>query len=83
MAFLAYLVDWAIRIITLVVIVDVILTYFMDANHPVRKTLDRIVEPMLAPIRRLLPNSGPVDFSPIVLVLGLVVLNQIVQYLLR
>jgi len=80
---LAYVVDWIIRIFTLIVIADVVLTYFMDPLHPVRKTLDRIVEPLLAPIRRVLPDSSPVDLSPVVLVLGLVVLNMIVQALLH
>ena len=31
--------------------------------------LHRATEPVLAPIRRILPNLGPVDLSPIVLLL--------------
>ena len=37
--------------------------------------LYRITEPVLAPIRRILPNTGMVDLSPLVLLLAL-------QYLL-
>ncbi len=33
--------------------------------------LYRITEPVLAPIRRLLPNLGGIDISPIVLILAL------------
>ncbi len=80
---LAILVDWIIRIFTILVIVDVVLTYFMDPLHPVRRALDRIVEPLLAPIRRRLPDSSPVDLSPVVLILGLIVFNMIIQALLR
>lgn len=80
---LAFLVDWIIRIFTIVVIIDVVLTYFMDPLHPLRKTLDRIVEPVLAPIRRYMPESSPVDLSPVVLVLGLFVINMIIQAILR
>jgi YggT family protein len=80
---LAILVDWIIRVFTILVIVDVVLTYFMDPLHPVRRALDRIVEPLLAPIRRRLPDSSPVDLSPVVLVLGLIVFNMIIQALLR
>lgn len=80
---LAILVDWIIRVFTILVIVDVVLTYFMDPLHPVRRALDRIVEPLLAPIRRRLPDSSGVDLSPVVLVLGLIVFNMIIQALLR
>ncbi len=34
--------------------------------------LDRITEPVLAPIRRLLPNLGGVDISPLIVILLLI-----------
>lgn len=34
-----------------------------------------LVEPMLAPIRRILPTAGGIDFSPIVLLIGVEVLR--------
>jgi YggT family protein len=80
---LAYVIDWIFRILTLVVLVDVILTYFVVPTHPVRKTLDSVVEPLLNPIRRLLPKTGGIDFSPVVLMLILVILNGIIQSFLR
>jgi YggT family protein len=83
MATLAFIFDWLVRILTLVVIVDVVLSYFMTPYHPVRQALDRIVNPLLNPIRRLMPNTGPVDFSPVILVLALLILNQILQSFLR
>ncbi|MBP1693317.1 MAG: uncharacterized protein H6Q37_1200 [Chloroflexi bacterium] len=83
MNLLAFFIDWLIRLVMLVVIIDVLLTYFMSPAHPVRRFLDRLVEPMLAPIRRVLPSTSPVDLSPIVLVLGLILINQLLQTLLR
>jgi YggT family protein len=38
-----------------------------------------LTEPMLAPIRRLLPQTGMIDFSPLVLLLGLGILLRIVS----
>ena len=52
-----------------IVIADVLLSYFVDPYHPIRRALDSIVEPFLAPIRRILPNTGMIDFSPMVLTL--------------
>lgn len=83
MSLFAILFDWLIRLATLVVFVDVVLSYFLDRYHPVRRALDQLVEPFLAPIRRLLPASSPIDFSPVVLILGLYLLNQIIQRLFR
>jgi len=40
--------------------------------------LDRIVEPLLRPIRRLLPDVGGIDLSPMVLILILVLIDRII-----
>jgi len=37
--------------------------------------INGIVDPMLAPIRRILPTAGGIDFSPIVLLIGVQVLS--------
>ncbi len=55
------------RAFTLIILADVLVGYFLDAFHPIRQFLDSIVQPFLAPIRRLLPSSGGLDFSPLVL----------------
>jgi YggT family protein len=57
------------RLIIILVIVHVILSYFMTPYHPVREAIDHVVEPMLAPIRRFVPPLGGLDFSPLVLIL--------------
>ena len=43
-------------------------------------TLFRLTEPMLRPIRRMLPNLGGVDISPVVLLLGLFFLREALRY---
>ena len=53
-----------------VVIASSILSFFLPPYHPVREALDRIVDPFLTPIRRVLPMAGTLDFSPLVLILA-------------
>jgi YggT family protein len=65
------------QFIVLVVIVKVILSYFMDPYHPVRRTLDNLVEPMLAPIRRVVPLIGMFDFSPLILIILVQILSSV------
>ena len=43
--------------------------------------LHRITEPALGPIRRLLPNLGGIDLSPVVLILLLVFVQNLLREL--
>ncbi len=39
-----------------------------------------LTEPLLRPIRNRLPNTGGIDLSPIVLLLGIMLLERIIVY---
>lgn len=67
-----------LNILSIVVIVQVILSWLVAFNvvnlhQPFVRALytgmDRITEPLYRPIRRLMPDFGGIDFSPIVLIL--------------
>ena len=75
---LALFINAIAQLLVLLVIVSVILSYFMDPYHPIRRSIDSVVEPMLAPIRRVVPLVGMIDFSPFILIL----LIQLVRSLL-
>jgi len=76
--FLIVLVRIAANVFSLLVITKVLLSYFMSPYHPVRQTIDQLVEPLLAPIRNRMPMIGMFDFSPIVLLIAI----QILEFLL-
>ena len=65
------------QLLILLVIVSVILSYFMDPYHPVRRSIDSVVEPMLAPIRRVVPLIGMLDLSPLILIILIQVISNI------
>jgi len=64
-------------ILTLVVLIDVVLSFFMSPFAPLRRTLDSLVDPMLAPIRRVIPPVGMFDFSPLVLIILIQIVEEI------
>jgi YggT family protein len=64
------------QFLVLLVIVKIILSYFMDPYHPVRQTIDNLVEPLLAPIRRVVPLVGMFDFSPLILIILVQILSS-------
>ncbi len=57
-----------------------------DPYHPVWGPLTRFVyqatEPLMAPIRRVLPATGGLDLSPMILLLGLALLRNVIIGLL-
>jgi YggT family protein len=57
------------QVLTFIVLAHVILSYFMNPYHPIRAFIDRMVDPLLAPIRRLVPLFGMMDFSPVILII--------------
>lgn len=65
-----------------VVIANSLLSFFLSPYHPVREALERIVAPFLNPIRNIMPNTGAIDFSPLVLILALDFLSRILIWIL-
>ena len=62
------------------VLAAVILSWVgMDARHPLPSFVRRLTEPLLDPIRRVVPPVGGMDFSPMILLVGL----QLLKGLLR
>ena len=47
----------------------------------VRDFIYRLTEPLLGPIRRMLPNLGGLDLSPMVLILGLIFVRGVIANL--
>jgi YggT family protein len=69
-------------ILTILIFVDILASYFLNPFHPIRERIHAIVGPMLAPIRRVLPTVGRLDFSPIVLLLIIRVVEEILIQIL-
>lgn len=69
-----------INVLVMLVIVQFIiglLFAFNVINHSnqfmvqVYNSINALLEPVLSPIRRIMPDTGAIDFSPLVLILGL------------
>ncbi len=83
MTIVIWLVNLAVEAVTILVVVHVILSYFLPPYHALRQALNRLVEPMLTPIRRVVRPAGMIDFSPLILLLLVQLLGIIVTTLLR
>ena len=93
MVSLALLVDWVIQAYIWVLIASAILSWLVAFDVVNRRNpfvtkvglfLYRVSEPVLRPIRRVLPLIGGVDLSPLVLILLLMFLrNLLFEYVFR
>ncbi len=82
MEFVITIISIGARAIIILVLVQVLLSYFMSPDHPLRQTIDNILEPIYAPIRKYLPKTGMLDFSPIVLIIVVQLLSWLLIRLL-
>jgi YggT family protein len=80
---LVFFINAISQIFVWTVIVSAILSFFLPPYHPVREALDRIIEPFLIPIRRLVPMVGTFDFSPLILILAVQLITGILVKLLK
>jgi YggT family protein len=63
--------------LSLAIFVRAILSWFnLDPRSPLVQVLDAITEPIIAPIRNVMPRLGMIDFSPLVAILLLNVGGQ-------
>ena len=71
------IINFLANLIVLLVIVNSILSYFLSPYHPVRNALDRFLNPLLVPIRRVVPLVGMFDFSPLILIIVVEILSYV------
>ena len=77
---------WVLRVYFFAVLAWVILSWIpVSSGHPLGKVsvfLDRIIYPVMLPLRRVIPplriGGGMLDLSPIVLLIGLQILIGVV-----
>jgi YggT family protein len=86
--FSEYLINWALQFVIWIVVAYAILSWlvgFQVVNlrnrfvYQASRILESLARPILAPIQRLLPSMGGMDFSPLILI---VVVAGIQRYLL-
>lgn len=80
MSAIGNLVFLVVQLFQLVLLARVLLSWFpnVDRSNQLIQLVFDITEPVLRPIRNLLPQTGMMDFSPLVLFLIISVLLQLI-----
>jgi len=72
-----------VRVLSLLVFIYSLLSFFLSPYNPVQRVLSQIVEPMLTPIRNRIPPMSGIDLSPMILIILLQVVGSVLVTLLR
>jgi YggT family protein len=77
---------YLLTILTWIIIIQVVLSWLLAFNvlntssngvRTIAIAIDRITAPLYRPIRRLLPDFGGIDFSPLVILILIQVLQKL------
>lgn len=78
-AFIIQIVETAFTVLVWLIIGRCILSFIRhDPYHPIIKFIYEVTEPVMSPFRRLLPPAGGLDFSPILAVFAVYLVQSIV-----
>ncbi len=84
--------DLLLRVVSYIIIAQAILSWLVAFNvinthsdfmRSFLTALDRITEPLYRPIRRVLPDFGGIDFSPLVALLIIIAVQMLLGGLAR
>jgi len=70
-------------VLSWLVIISVVLSYVVSPYNTIRRTIDTIISPLLIPIRKVVPSFSGFDFSPVILILLIQVIESLLITLLN
>ncbi len=71
-----------LEILTWTIIARALISWLpIDQTSPIYQLLHNITEPIISPIRRIMPNTGMMDLSPLATILAMMAFQQIFSQL--
>ena len=72
-----------IQLYSFVILARVLMSWVnVDPYSPLARTIHDLTEPVLAPVRNLMPAAGGLDFSPIIVLILLQVFGEMIYMML-
>ena len=81
----AQFVEWLVYILMSAIFLRAILSFFTQpgSDNPIMRVLIEVTEPILGPLRRVIPSVGMLDLSPFVAMILLQFVGGLVVTMLR
>ena len=69
-----------IQLLILAILARAVLSWFVrDPNNPIMQALNTITDPILQPLRQIMPRFGMMDFTPLVAIIVLSIIAGMVR----
>ncbi len=69
-----------IQLLILAILARAVLSWFVrDPYNPIMQALNSITDPILQPLRRIMPRMGMMDFTPLVAIIVLSIIAGMVR----
>ena len=82
------IIDMILQILVWIIIAQIIISWLVAFNvvntssnfvRTLLSGLDRLTAPLYRPIRKVMPDFGGIDFSPVVLILAIQIVRKLVE----
>ena len=77
------IINATVNVFSIFIVIYSLLSFILDPYHPIRQTMSQIIEPMLNPIRKVVPLMGGLDLSPMILLILIQVIGSVLIAILR
>ena len=74
------LIDYLVNAILIAIFVRAILSWFpVNRDNPIISIIFQITDPILAPVRSIMPGRGIIDLSPMVTIILIVIMREVLR----
>ena len=74
------LVNLLLNVFLFATIIRIVLSWVNPgAHHPAISILESLTDPLLNPLRRVIPSAGGLDFSPMIVIFGIMFLKMLLR----
>ncbi|MBG0771276.1 MAG: YggT family protein [Anaerolineaceae bacterium] len=83
MDILITIINAAVNVFSVFIIIYSILSFILAPSNSVRQAMAQVMEPLLAPIRKVIPAIGGLDFSSLILMVLIQIVGSLLIAILR
>lgn len=82
------IINFLLNIVITIIIVQAIMSWLLAFNvinlqndivRAIWETLHQLTEPIYRPIRKIMPDFGAIDLTPMVVIIGIIVLQRVID----
>ena len=91
MVFLAQLISWSIQFYIFVIVLHIAVSWLvifkvLDIENPQARNLvnllQKATDPVMKPVQKYIPPIGGIDLTPVVVIIGLQIINSLIWQIL-